>query len=458
MKNKKIRRLKFFGSIDTVAIAEYLESMAEKGYFFTGCTGIFYTFKKADPQEKKYHVELFHDGSIFGSAGDNEETKVYAARWEEKGWKYIYANGRQIFFMAEDMDAEPLNAEPKEQWNILKKCITGDLTSGFIWILLCLANLLRTDSDWPTEFIEFGTLDLVWILLLVFWIGSVLRNLLFYVKNRQRAAKGQSAVFPKGTHAVWFNSIIVIFLLLAVVIFLVTLFFESKMALMLVLISIAIISVTVWFGIKLMRRIGCKKTKVQQIIILVILAVMACVVSIGVAFVALLFDGGDRRIQYLDEYGNTITESVSDDEIPLMIDDLGIDISELIQADTECYEYVTIYGTVKDCYQHYYDNHGEIARSLTYNIADCRFNWVKDKLLENYMTTDYYGEDAAFMDISEKEAALWEAQQVYTLKDGSGETSRLVIYEDVVLFIGADAAFTDEVIKRIRMQLADRLE
>lgn len=80
------------------------------------------------------------------------------------------------------------------------------------------------------------------------------------------------------------------------------------MALMLVLISIAIISVTVWFGIKLMRRIGCKKTKVQQIIILVILAVMACVVSIGVAFVALLFDGGDRRIQYLDEYGNTITE------------------------------------------------------------------------------------------------------------------------------------------------------
>lgn len=74
------------------------------------------------------------------------------------------------------------------------------------------------------------------------------------------------------------------------------------------------------------------------------------------------------------------------------------------------------------------------------------------------MTTDYYGEDAAFMDISEKEAALWEAQQVYTLKDGSGEISRLVIYEDVVLFIGADATFTDEVIKNIKMQLADSLE
>lgn len=149
---------------------------------------------------------------------------------------------------------------------------------------------------------------------------------------------------------------------------------------------------------------------------------------------------------------------ISDDELPLTQEDIGIDTTGLIQADSVRDECVTIYGTVKDCYQHYYDQYGEIASSLTYNIASCRFGWVKDKLLENYMTTDYYCEDAVLVDISEKEAALWETQQVYALKDESEETSRLVIYEDVVLFIEAEAAFTDEVIKHIRTKLADCLE
>ncbi len=458
MKNKKIRRLKFFGSIDTVAIAEYLESMAEKGYFFTGCSELFYTFKKGEPQKKKYHVELFHDGSIFGSAGDNEETRAFASQWEENGWKYIYTNGRQVFFASDDMNAEPVNVGMKERWKAIKKAIRGEAASGMIWVLLCFMNIFSFSDAWPTEFIENATLDLVWILLLVFWSGSFLRNLMFYVKNRQRVAKEQGLVFPKGTHAVWFNGIIVTFLLLAIVMLLVSLYFESKIALALVLISIAIIFVIVWFGIKLIRNIGSRKTKVQQIIILVVLVVIACVIAIGVAFFAILFDSGDRTIEYSDEHGNIITELVPDDELPLTHEDTGIDTTELIQADSVCDEYVTIYGTVKDCYQHYYDQYGEIASSLEYNIAFCRFGWVKDKLLENYMTTDYYGEDAAFVDISEKEAAHWEAQQVYALQDEFEETSRLVIYEDVVLFIETEAEFTDEVIKNIETQLADCLE
>lgn len=458
MKNKKIRRLKFFGSIDTFAIAEYLESMAEKGYFFTGCTGIFYTFEKGTPQKRKYHVELFHDGSVLGSAGDNEETRAFASQWEENGWKYIYTNGRQVFFETDDMDAETVNAEPEERWKVIKKAIRGEVALGLIWVLLCLVNIFSFSDVWPTEFIENGTLDLVWISLLIFWAGSFLRNLLFYVKNKQRVAKGQSVVFPKGFHSSWFHTIMILFLTISLVFLLVSLCFESKETFIFVMITVAIIIVIVWFGIKQIRNIGSRKTKVQQIIILVVLAIIACAVAIIIAFTSLFFDDNDKRIEYLDEYGNTITESVSNDEIPLTTNDLGIKTSGLIQADSVCDKCVTIYGAVKDCYQHYYDQHGEIASSLTYNIAYCRFGWVKDKLLENYMTTDYYGEDAEFMDISEKEAALWEAQQVYTLKDESGETCRLVIYEDIVLFIETDTAFTDEVIKNIRTKLVDILE
>ena len=99
MKIKKKRTLKLFGIIDVVAIEEYLENMAAGGWIFNGCSGIFYTFIKGEPQNLKYHVSLFHDGSAFGSNGDNIETKQYAAEWEAQGWRFVYANGRQVFFV-----------------------------------------------------------------------------------------------------------------------------------------------------------------------------------------------------------------------------------------------------------------------------------------------------------------------------------------------------------------------
>ena len=49
MKIKKKRTLKLFGIIDVVAIEEYLETMAAKGWIFNGCSGIFYTFIKGEP-------------------------------------------------------------------------------------------------------------------------------------------------------------------------------------------------------------------------------------------------------------------------------------------------------------------------------------------------------------------------------------------------------------------------
>ena len=143
MQSKKIRHLKFFSTIDVAVITEYLENMAAQGYFFIGQMGCFYTFEKGEPAKRKYHVELFHDGSMFGSKGDNEETKAYAATWEEKGWKYVYANGRQIFFVSEDLEAEPICIEPEAQLRKLRKCINGEIIALPILCFFVLAIYLR---------------------------------------------------------------------------------------------------------------------------------------------------------------------------------------------------------------------------------------------------------------------------------------------------------------------------
>ena len=141
MKNNKKRTLKFFNTTDVVAIKEYLEVMAEKGWKFTGCSGIFYTFEKSEPQKLNYHISLYHDGSILGSTGDNEETRAYATEWEEHGWKFIYANGRQAYFVSEDPDTEPVRIEPEEHLKKIKKCITIEMVALPLWLLICLINI-----------------------------------------------------------------------------------------------------------------------------------------------------------------------------------------------------------------------------------------------------------------------------------------------------------------------------
>ena len=461
MKTKKKRTLKLFGIIDVVAIEEYLENMAAEGWIFNGCSGIFYTFIKGEPQHLKYHVSLFHDGSAFGSNGDNIETRQYAAEWEAQGWRFIYANGRQVFFVSEDLQVEPIKLEPEEHLKKIKKCINGELIMWPLWVLICLTNLLTLNNSWPTEFMETGSTDLCWVVLLVFWTGHALRILHFYIKNKKRVSKGEDVIFPEGKKAVIYNKVMSILLVATLVLLFIELLSGDVEVTVAVLISLVIISVIVYFGIKLTRSIGSRKTKAQQIIIVVGIAVLACVVTIVVATTATIFDvgGNNVTIEYSDEGGlGTVKEKVQRDEIPLTVEDLGFDVSGLIQADTYCEKYMTIYGTVSDCWQAYYDQYGGPAYGIYYTIADCRFGWVKDKLIEQYMTNDYYGEDTEFIKADDEETKKWGAEQVYILTDGYDEGHRLVVYEDVVFFIENDIEFTDDIINRIATKLAEQLD
>ena len=457
MKNKK-RTLRFFNTIDVLAIKEHLETMSEKGWKFTGCSGIFYTFEKIEPQKLNYHVSLYHDGSMLGSTGDNDETRAYAAEWEEQGWQFVCANGRQAYFVSEDLNAEPIKVAPEEHLKKIKKCITTEIVSIPVWIIICLTNLLTFNNAWPTEFMESGNMDIFWVVICAFWIVQSLKALFFYLRNKKRVSNGEDIEFSDAKKVKRFSFIMTILLALALVLLFAGFLFEDQKVLIITLISLAIALVIIHFGAKLTHSIGSKKTAAQQVIVVVVLAVVTCIVVIGVIALSLFFDDGDKTIEYSDMDGNKVIESVNDDEIPLTVEDLGVDVSELIKADTSCNKYVTIYGSVTECSQWYYDKYGGLENDIEYNIADCRFGWVKDKLIEQYMTTDYYGENAKFIEVSEAETKIWEAEQVYTMTDGYDDYARLVVYEDVVFFIETDIEFTDEVINNIKMKLTEQLK
>ena len=276
---------------------------------------------------------LFHDGSAFGSNGDNIENRQYAAEWEAQGWRFVYANGRQVFFVSENQQVEPIKIEPEEHLKRIKKCINGELIMWPLWVLICLMNLFTLNNSWPTEFMETGSTDLCWIVFLAFWTGHALRILHFYIKSKKRVSKGEDVIFPEGKKAVIYNKVISILLVATLVLLFIELLSGDVEVTVAVLISLVIISVIVYFGIKLTRSIGSRKTKVQQIIIVVVIAVLACVVTIVVATTATIFDvgGNNVTIEYSDEDGlGTVKKTVQRDEIPLTVEDLGFESQFLL--------------------------------------------------------------------------------------------------------------------------------
>lgn len=434
--------------IDVASITEYLETMAERGYFFSGCTGFFFTFEKGEPEKRKYHVELFSNGSMLGSLGDSVGAREFAYKWETRGWKFIDSTGSYIFFEAVDEDAEMVELDPKETFERIKGCMKNEIISALIFMLLSVFNITTNiESSWPTEFVEYGNIVLAWSILFIVVGATLIRNLIFYFKNSSRAKNNLSIIYPESRPTKIFNSVITVIFIIGLAVLMGGMLMGERNVLLGSLVAVVMILVFTNWGIELVRSKNGHKSKLKRIATIIALGIIGGIIVLVVTMIFTMFDSNNKRITYKDMDGNTIIETVSDDEIPLVLEDLGVDTSGMIQADTCSEKYYSIYGSIKSGWQNYYIGNDEDIADISYTLVHCNFQWVKGKLLEGYMTDDTLGEP--FVEANEEEVSLWGAEEVFT-----NYNTRLVVYEDDVLYItNSEVDYTQKVIKTIISEL-----
>ena len=334
-KDNIIRRLKFFNMIDVASITEYLESMAERGYFFNGCRGIFYTFEKGQPEKRKYHVELFSNGLMFGTLGDSVGAREFAYKWETRGWKFIDSTGSYIFFEAVDEDAEMVELNPKETFERINGCMKNEIISALLFMFLSVFNITTNiESSWPTEFVEYGNIVLAWSILFIVVGATLIRNLIFYFKNSSRAKNNLSIIYPKSRPTKIFNSVITVIFIIGLAVLVGGMLMGERNVFLGSLVAVVMILVLTNWGIELIRNKNVHKSRAKRVAIIIALGFIGGIIVLVVTMIFTMFDGNNKRIEYQDIDGNTIIESVSDDEIPLTLEDLGVDTSGMIQADT----------------------------------------------------------------------------------------------------------------------------
>lgn len=454
-KTQKTYRFRLFNTLDVNAVRDYLEAMSAKGWIFAGYKGFLMAFEKGEPAEKRYDVKLFHNGSFFESA-ENDESYSYISEMAAEGWEFIDAKGRQYVFVSAYEDAEVMQKAPEEELKIARKCVMSELIFLPILSFLCGWNFYSAfDTTWPTEFIEYGNFALIWLLVGVFCVIAFLRSGIFCVKNHLRVSKGKNVQYPSKLGSRCFNWAVLMLLFMALTALCANAFLGeiSKMAVLAAGAAVIIIA-----GILGMRFLWGGSGRSRQIIAVSVFGFAAVAVIMSMVVIMPHVGSNTRTIEYYDEDGDRVIESVSDDVIPLIAEDIGMNTAELILADTSCDEYRSLFGTVTECWQNYYREYEGLSADLSYNIATVRFAWVKEMLVKKYMTTEYYGGRMAFEDVTASESEIWEAECVYVAEPDEDGFARLVIYEDAVLFItNSDVDYTEDVIEIVKMKLEDEL-
>lgn len=189
--------------MDVVAIEDWLEQMALKGYFLEDIVLRWWHFKIMEPKEVRYRLDL-------GVEKKGLIDPVKKEDYEALGWHYIYTHkGSYHIFMADDPETEELHTDPAVESMTLKKWEKNLVVLLALFIYGGIISGLGTSSS-PLEFmtfIKYPFLSLtgayVWVIFgyLLLW-ALILRTGLTLRKVhilRKSLAEGKDIRYDSGT-------------------------------------------------------------------------------------------------------------------------------------------------------------------------------------------------------------------------------------------------------------------
>lgn len=128
-----------FSVLDYKAMEEYFEKMAGQGWMLEKIGAWTVRFKKTNPQNLKFTVDLFPYMTAFDSP-HNRHVKDYQELCEQSGWHFVTsANKFQIFYANADEKPIPIQTDSSVEEKVVRKSVFG---IEFLVFLVCLPALL----------------------------------------------------------------------------------------------------------------------------------------------------------------------------------------------------------------------------------------------------------------------------------------------------------------------------
>ncbi|ELC8442305.1 DUF2812 domain-containing protein [Clostridium perfringens] len=192
-KDKKSKYL-VFSAYECTAIEEYLEEMAQKGWFLESISGSRFRFIKIEPKNLKYSVEPVSQVSTLDTPDSNTALE-YREYCEAAGWKYICEKGKlQIFYSEENSDLLPIHTNENEKFKSVFKSSLFEIALKLLLVFLLSLNIYNSLFNGNISFILTSNLGLLSVILLLILIvintAEVISFIIWSIKAKIAINKG----------------------------------------------------------------------------------------------------------------------------------------------------------------------------------------------------------------------------------------------------------------------------
>lgn len=186
---RKTYRMWTFEECETAAMAEYLEKMAEKGWFLKNISrSSVFCFEKGEPRRLTFNAAVIPGGSEFDNV-DSDDAMKYRECCEEAGWKLQYGGPVWQVFYSEEENPTPIETDAELQ---LETWRSIGLSLGRWGAVLALVGLFLFQTRWtfknPGKYLAMSQnlyMDLSLIALALSYIGWMLWKVWWYRKARR---------------------------------------------------------------------------------------------------------------------------------------------------------------------------------------------------------------------------------------------------------------------------------
>ena len=378
MKNKNRKTVrKGFTYLQCDDFAAYLSDMASKGWHFKEWgTGL--VFEKGEPEQAVYAVEVFIHGSDYDLKPD-EHTLNFSDYCETAGWKLIDSKQKYCIFKQIHPDAVPIVTR-EERLNNASTAYRGQLIWQVVISIMWIGNMLLRFLPKP-QLIDslLSDFHLITAAFWVYYCFCTLARCIWYLvwlhKAKKRIAAGEYTILnqAKETFWNWISNFALIVLLIGQI---------AAGGPIQLIISLAAILVILIPSLLFAKFRPDRETFIGFQIVLPIILIFTII--IGVLF------------------SLTISESKqpSDDEFPLVYEDLGYDAGKMEDVShsssssifgSKCY-YSLRYEKAALSYMQYETKHDwlldliweyEMSRKWNANVTDCTALWNADLAYQN---------------------------------------------------------------------------
>ena len=436
-------------------IEKKLELYAKKGLFLEKMGPYFWTFKKTEPQNLKYTVTYFAEGSVFNPhPTDNQQTYFDYAK--AAGWDFVCEYNQMQIFCSSLENPPEFETDEKEKLENIHKCMKKSFVISQLLMLLVFAlnlflrlnSLKRNPTDFLSSNIDLAAL-LMFISIILYSSYTLINYFMWYNKSKKSVDMGCSIIenFNKTRRYFEIGYLIFLFSLIGYMF----IHLSTNTAFGIIALSVAqlpLFALVFWGSITLLKR--RKFSANANKIISTSLLILTGVLYLGFMFYSIpRFSFSERSNKPYTTVGEYRLYS---DKIPLTCEDLYGHI------DFEYYSYEADEENTPLLHRNHYSQTSPPMKNappeLEYSIYEPKFEFVKNIVVSDLTKLNDWSDrkletlDNAVFSTEKAYAFYYESPNGMLF---SGEY--ILVFTDKIIHIDAETPFTDEQIEIIKSKL-----